>query len=48
MTSIEAIQALIAYNWSAEERDWDEHGQPAEGHIFLALQKLDEEFGEEL
>lgn len=40
----EAVQKVIDYNWSDEERDYEtqvrEEGE-AEGHIFTVLQDLD-------
>ena len=45
MTALEAIRAVIAYNYADEERDYIDNGcEP--GHIFEALVKLVEEFGE--
>jgi len=39
-----AIEIVIDYNWSDEERDFKEQkrlGEPTDQHIFRTLQKLD-------
>ena len=35
----EALRKVVGYNWSDEERDFKESGQP-KGHIYEALEVL--------
>lgn len=35
-----ALETLIAYNYTDEERHWIESGKPDEGHVFNSIRTL--------
>lgn len=35
------VKELLAYCWHAEHDDWQQAGEPGDGHIFLTMRSLD-------